>query len=139
MTDDRQRLEWKEDKRFEKDGLCVIVQKLALRRPKYSLYLGKIMEKGISRYFPIFSEGKGQIAVKRVGVPLYDLIAEAEDYIQSELQILEDNWVEDRQFHENRSANRGKRGPQIGLSGGPNSGKTARKKENKRKRLAGES
>lgn len=134
---DLPKVDWIEDKRFERDGLCVVVQKLPLRRARYSCFVGRPMEKGISKYLPIFSEGTGSITIKRVGAIISDLLYEAEEYILGELQYQEDNWIEQRQFHEGKSLNRDKKRTPVGL-GGPNSGKTARKKENRRKRMADE-
>lgn len=135
---DRPRVDWEEDKRFERDGFCVVVQKLPLRKPQYSVFVGRPMEKGISRYLPIYSKGQGQITVQRVSTTIFDLLEEAEDYIQSECQRQADGWVEEQQYYEQRSMNRGKKKGPVGLSGGPGSGKTARKRESRRKRMAGE-
>ncbi len=135
---DRPKVDWVEDKRFEREGLCVVVQKLPLRRVWYSVFVGRPMEKGISKYLPIRGEGKGQVVIERVSSIISELLAEAEDYIQGELQYQEDCWVENQQHYEHKDMNRGKKKAPVGLSGGQNSGKTARKRENRRKRMAGE-
>lgn len=134
---DRPRVEWVLDKSFEKDGITVQVTKLPLHRPRYSVSVGRTMEHGTSKNMALRSEGKGQIAILRVSITVYELLGEAEDYVQSELQYAEDQWVETRQFHESKDMNRGKKRSPVGLSGGPGSGKTARKRENRRKRMAG--
>lgn len=136
---DRPRVEWVVDKSFEKDGITVQVTKLALRRPRYSVSVGRTMEHGTSKNMALRSEGKGQISILKVSVTVYELLCEAEDYVQSELQYAEDQWVETQQHFEDRDMNRGKKSAPVGLSGGPNSGKTARKRENRRKRMAGNS
>jgi len=136
QRDDRPRVEWVVDKSFEKDGVTVQVNKLPLRRPRYSVSVGRTMEKGTSKFMALRSEGKGQISILKVSGTAYELLCEAEDYVQSELQYAEDQWVETQQHFETKDMNRGKKRAPVGLSGGPNSGKTARKRENRRKRMA---
>lgn len=132
---DRQKVEWVENKRFERDGICVVVNKLPLHRPKFSVAVGRLMEKGVSKFLPIFSHGRGSVEIDRVSEIVIHLLREAEEYIQSELQYLEDCNISNNQFYENKEMNKDKPRARVGLSGGPNSGKTARKRENKRKRM----
>ena len=132
--DDRPRVDWVDDKRFTKDGLSVQVRKLPLRWPRYSIAVGTLVNENTLRFIPLRAAGKGKIVLDRVGAALAALIAEAEDYVWSELQYLEDQRIEERLHDEARELNRDKPRAKVGLSGGPNSGKTARKKANKQQR-----
>jgi len=142
MNDNRKKAEWFEDKKFERDGLCVAVQKLPLYHPRYSLIMGtpKSGDSGdfVSRFIPIFSKGQGLIEIKRVSNALAELTLLAEEYILSELQYLEDTRIETNQRYEERDLNKGKPRAQVGIGGGPGSGKTARKRANRAARMAKE-
>jgi hypothetical protein len=137
---DRPKVDWVEDRKFEREEIFVQVNRLPLRRPRFSLSVGRTMDEDrISRYFPLRSSGQGKIEIERISHILSTLLAEAEDYVQSELQYNEDTFQENRQFHEARGMAKDKKRAPVGLSGGPGSGKTARKRANRQKRLAGES
>jgi hypothetical protein len=130
------KVEWVEDKRFERDGLCVTVQKLPLRWPRYSIAVGIARDANyVARYMPVRVTGKGKLVlVNPVSQVLTNLMVEAEEYILSELQYLEDLVIEARQSQEQQEIGKDKPRPRVGLSGGPGSGKTARKRVNKLKR-----
>jgi len=133
----RPKVDWTDDKKFEKDGLCVVVRKLPLRWPRYALIVGVRSEIGVGRFIPVRAFGKGKIELERVTPTLVELLTEAEDYAQSELQLIEDERIEERQRYETRDMNRGKPRAVVGLSGGPHSGKTAKRRAAKQRRVEG--
>jgi hypothetical protein len=132
---DKVKVDWIEDRVFERDGIKVVVQKLPLRWPRYSVFVGVDKGEHVSRFMPLRSSGQGRITVDRISNTVAELLLEAEEYVQGELQYLEDTKIErvqDREFtHLMKEKPRGRRG----LSGGPGSGKTARKRANRQKRM----
>jgi len=136
---DRPKVEWIEDRVFERDGIVVVVNKLPLWRPRYSLSVGfrradRDETDRPGRFFSIWSQGQGKIKISRMAGVLFELSTEAEDYVSGELQRLEDDRTDQVRAREQRGMDRGKTKPLQGLSGGPGSGKTARKRANKQKR-----
>jgi len=58
-----------------------------------------------TRFFPAIAKGQGKIETCRFSVALMKAMSEAEAYVQSELQIYEDEQIEERQAREqNRMA-----------------------------------
>ena len=137
MTEERGKSSWVDDRVFERDGIVVQVRKLQIAKPRFDYLVGRRTDRGISRFVPCWSEGsgKGAIRVKPTAQLVFSLIEEAEQYVRDELQYIEDCLIERRQSHEQRELNRGRPRPHRGLSGGPGSGKTARKRANRAGRL----
>lgn len=86
------REDWKKAKEFEKDGIVVIVSKLPLRLPRYSIEIASRTQFGdqkIGRHFQVHVDRKsGNAIVSRIHTrSLVNLIAEAEKYIESEEQL----------------------------------------------------
>jgi hypothetical protein len=135
----KREVQWIVDKQFAADdGLTVQVNKLPLRWPRFSIIVGILRvngdEQSVSRYMPIMSAGRGQgkIVINPIASKLMELLTQAQDYIQSELQRLEDSALENKIAWEEKSLNKDKPRPRVGLSGGPNSGKTAKRREAKK-------
>jgi hypothetical protein len=131
----RERVEWVDDKTFEKGDLVVQVRKLPLKRPRFSLGMGSKNHQDPSRtnrFVPLFSHGQGTIQITSVSHDFWELLKDAEDYVQGQLQAAEDAWVANRQTFEQRDIDRGKPKQRAGLSGGANSGKTEKKRRRHR-------
>lgn len=132
---ERDKVPWVDDRCFERDGLVVQVRKLPLSWPRFSLLIGRRTEKGISRFLPLWSERGAQVRIKPTAAVLGALVGEAEDYIRGELQYAEDSYLQRQQARELRELDRDRPRARRGLSGGPGSGKTARKRANRLRRL----
>lgn len=130
---------WEIEKTFEKDGIVVQLSKLPLRWPRFSYTVcargGKDGDK-IMRFMPVFARGKGKIEIERKAAAIHALVAEAEEYVRAHLQALEDRKIEKKQFYERKELQRGKPKAKRGLSGGPGSGKTDRRRQRRAKRDA---
>ena len=126
---------WIKDRVFENNDFVVLVSKLPLRRPRFSINIGMRRGENLQKFMPIQSTGHGlgKVAVKPFASPLYQMLIEVQDYIQSELQRVEDEELEFKLQKETRQMNKDKPKQTAGLSGGFGSGKTARRREAKRK------
>ena len=126
------------DKTFEADGIAVQVTKTVPGRPFYSIKVGTMRqgkkdgEAFVAPFLPIRVEGKGKRVVRKVSGTMCSLVEKAEEYIQSESQILEDAWIKRSIEFGERKDNKDQKKPRPGLSGGPGSGKTQRRREAKR-------
>jgi hypothetical protein len=103
---DRPEVQWEVVKTFGHDsGYTVRVQKLPLKhRPRFSLEVGQIRKDGkFSRYInPAFSVSEGTATVTPIPASvLYELIAQAEAYVQAELQA---SVTEEFQYRTRRDA-----------------------------------
>jgi hypothetical protein len=86
------REEWKKAKEFEKDGIVVIVSKLPLRLPRYSIEIASRTQFGdqkIGRHFQIHVDRKsGKANVTHIAIrSLVALVSQAEKYIEDEEQL----------------------------------------------------
>ncbi len=82
---------WEQIKQFEKDGIVVIVSKLPLPAPRYSIEIAhrtQFGEKKIGRHFQVhIDRKKGSITVSKLPVrSIVTLIAEAESFIEEQEQ-----------------------------------------------------
>ncbi len=134
---DRPRVEWKIDKIIKDGELAVQINRKPIRPPQFSYTVGVLRtdkdgREIISRYIPIKCFGRGKISVEGRADLIYKLAHEAEEYIQSERQIAEDRWIDASIEFGERKDNKGRPAPTWGLSGGPGSGKTQKRREAKR-------
>lgn len=86
------REEWKKAKEFERDGIVVIVSKLPLRLPRYSIEIASRTQFGdqkIGRHFQVHVDRKsGKALVSRISSrTLVVLINQAEEFIEQEEQL----------------------------------------------------
>ena len=86
------REEWQKEKEFEKDGIVVIVSKLPLHLPRYSIEIASRTQFGdqkIGRHFQVHVDRKsGSAVVSRIMVrSLVVLVGEAEKYIEDQEQL----------------------------------------------------
>jgi len=103
---DRPEVQWEVVKTFGHDsGYTVRVQKLPLKhRPRFSLEVGQIRKDGkFSRYInPAFSVSEGTVTMTPIPASvLYELIVQAEAYVQVELQA---SAAEEFQYRSRREA-----------------------------------
>lgn len=126
------RAEWEDEETFEKDGIILQLRKLPLRWPRFSYSIGMAGKDGQQlRFISVETTGKEEVRVDSKADVIAELVARAEEYVRERKQALEDAAATERQdfggggggYHQPR-----------GLSGGPGSGKTARKKGGSRRR-----
>jgi hypothetical protein len=127
------RVEWQRDESFSDEGLVVQVNRLPLRRPRFSICISFERDGGHpSRFLPVQSSVElGKVAMTDFADRVHALLQLAESHIFQQLQACAEQEQADRIAREQSHANRGPK-PVVGLSGGPGSGKTARRREAKR-------
>ncbi len=86
------REEWKKAEEFERDGIVVIVSRLPLRLPRYSIEIAARTQFGdrkIGRHFQVHVDRtSGKASVSRIATrTLVQLITQAEEYIESQEQL----------------------------------------------------
>lgn len=130
---------WIKDRVFENNDYVVVVNKLPLRRPKFSISIGVRRGERLHNFIPIQTTGHGfgKIGVVQFASPLYQMLTEAQEYIQSESQRTEDEEIQAKIDREAQQMNKTKPKQIAGLSGGFGSGKTAKRREAKRKAAQG--
>ena len=115
------------DKTFEADDCVVVVQKLPLRKPRYTFFVGR---KKDGRYTPYFAAceqvTEGNVVLNLSSSRISKLIQEALDYIRGELQCWHDEASASYSAKLASAAKPKNRAHHPGLSGGPGSGKTAK-------------
>jgi hypothetical protein len=129
--------EWQTVQEYVKgNGLVVRVQKLDLYKgPKFTIQIGvpsKNDPKRLTPYLPVHSTARGKVQVNSYWADLSEAVREAEHFIEQELQVHEDLYIEQAQERESRQLDRDKPKQRRGI-GSP--GKTARNREKKRRRL----
>lgn len=131
MDQQKKRIEWVQDKIFQKDGskLAVIVKKLPFHRPKYSLEIGTMIEGRLMKFVNVESHGMGRIEINSVKHILVELITSAEEYILSESQKAEDITIAWKIEREQAALNQGKKET-------TRTGKTERERQKKKQKLA---
>lgn len=131
--------EWEHEKTFERNGVVLQLQRLPLRWPRFSYTIcvrgGKEGDK-IMRFIPVRGQGQGKIKVESLAATIHDLVAEVEEYVSEQLQKLEDTKIENQQTFEQRTIHRESPRYRPGLSGGPGSGKTDRRRQRRANRDA---
>ena len=106
---DRPKVEWISDKEFKNECFIVRVNKLPIRNAKYSISISYLTDKDReSRFIPMKSSGQGKIVLDSPMDKLFQLISQAESYIETELQRLEDYRIEQLEGREKRDLDRGK-------------------------------
>jgi len=116
--------QWREVKRFEADGVVVVVVMLEGSR-RYSVRVGQpsVKDAKIITSF-VHAEVKGgfQITMKPLAGPIHSLLLKAEEWIQTDAATRVYDEVDRRIEKETKSASQGKPAARV-------TGKTARKKE----------
>ena len=102
------REEWKKAKEFERDGVVVIVSKLPLRLPRYSIEIASRTQFGdqkIGRHFQVHVDRKsGKAIVSRISSrTLVVLINQAEEFIEQEEQLDLNAFIEWKKNKDNES------------------------------------
>ena len=129
---DQQRLDWTLDVAFFDEEISVSVNKLPLRRPRFSVSVSCDRGERPSRFLPVQSSiDLGKATMTSFADRVHKLLQLAETHIAETLQAVADEEIEQKLDRELRQVNRGPK-PVVGLSGGPGSGKTARRREAKR-------
>jgi hypothetical protein len=133
MSDQQPRVEWQQDESFSDEGLVVQVNRLPLRRPRFSISVSFEKDGGHpSRFLPVQSSVElGRVVMTDFADRVHALLQLAESHIFQQLQACAEQEQADRIAREQSHVNRGPK-PVVGLSGGPGSGKTARRREAKR-------
>jgi hypothetical protein len=130
------RPQWETAKEFVRGNLVVRVQKLDLyRQPKFSIQVGTFGKKDPSRlipFLPVEATSRGKIEIHSYWADVSELVRDAEHYVEQELQVHEDLYIEQAQERESRQMSRDKPKKRFGI-GSP--GKTARNREKKRRRM----
>jgi hypothetical protein len=128
--------QWITAKEFVRGTLVVRVQKLDLyRRPKFSIQIGTFGKKDPSRlipFLPVEATSRGKVEVHSYWADVSELVRDAEHYVEQELQVHEDLYIEQAQERESRQLSKEKPKQRRGIG---RSGKTARDRENKRRRM----
>jgi len=131
------RPEWQTVQEYTKGQLVVRVQKLDLYKgPKFTIQIGlpgKRDPARLSSFLPVESKTRGKVEVNSYWADVSEMVRDAEHYIEQELQVHEDLYVEQAQVREQRQLDKDKPKQRRGI-GSP--GKTARNREKKRARLA---
>jgi len=101
------REDWKKAKEFEGDGIVVIVSKLPLRMPRYSIEIAARTQFGdrkIGRHFQVHVDRKsGKASVSRIATrTLVKLVTEAETYIEDQEQLDIQAFLEWKKSQENK-------------------------------------
>jgi hypothetical protein len=119
MMDERQRVEWVEDRKFRRNSVVVTVWKLPLRYPQFRFDIGCVgKEEGRTfRSFLVKFEGRGKLTMQCSFDPndLAAAVAEAQGYMTGEAQAAEDSRVERQVQYEERGLNKDKPKPVMGL------------------------
>ena len=91
---------WVEVKRFvATNGVAVIIKKSDHRFPHFSYELGLVYKEGaFGRHFNVQWGGNGRIRTERWAETIGELVGLAEDYIEEEIQILENSRLEVREL-----------------------------------------
>lgn len=115
--------EWREAKRFEEDGLAVIVEMLDGFRPRYSIRTGQVRKdgKGVLPFLPVEVRGTFQISLKPLAGPIHALLLKAEEWIQSDVAQRVSDDVDWRIQKETKQLNLGRPPAKV-------TGKTAKRK-----------
>jgi hypothetical protein len=104
------------------NGVTVVVHKLDLPRPKYSVQLGVTAinrmngEEVFRQHIPLNVEGRGKVYVTHVDPGLFQaLFEEAQEVVRKDAQEAEDAWVSSKQAREQRDLDRNKPKQQRGI------------------------
>lgn len=133
VSDQQPRVEWETDETFRDEDIIVQVNCLPLRRPRFSISISFERDGGHpSRYIPVKSSvDLGKVQMTDFADRVHALLQLAESHVFQRLQAASEAELAAKISREQRQANRGPK-PVVGLSGGPGSGKTARRREAKR-------
>lgn len=122
------KLNWEEAKVFTDGPDAVIVKKLPLFNPKYSISIGTMKDGRFAPYTsPNATVEHGVVKFTSVVPTLSRLIEQAEVFICEEMQRQADARIEMQQARELRSMEQRKHGPESKIP--PRVGKTARDRE----------
>jgi hypothetical protein len=113
--------EWREAKRFEEDGLAVIVEMQDGFRPRYSLRIAQVRGGKVLPFLPVEVRGSFQITLKPLAGPIHALLLKAEEWIQTEAGSRVNEDIDRRIERETKQVNKDR--PQTRTTG-----KTAKRK-----------
>ncbi len=102
----------------EKLGIRIQVNRLPITPARFSFSIGKIGNEGRFMSFLNVTHkgyGRGKIEIERTDMTVCELIRDAEDWCQAQLQIAEDERIEKLQAKEHRELQRDKPKPRPGL------------------------
>lgn len=128
---DKPKVEWVHATEFVAGNLIVIVKKLPVNRPKFSIEVSyKLDSNGTTknvRFIPLRTTGQGKIQVETVSQDLVKLMQQAEEYVLNEAQKAEDIYIAYKIVREQRWMNKGK--PETRTTG-----KTQREREKRKQK-----
>ncbi len=97
---------WSVIRDFERDGVLVQVSASDARRPRYTVRVGRRGERGIIPFLQCYIVGQGKVSVRPIATVVYELLAEAETFVQGLAQEHEDKYLAEKIQHEERGATR---------------------------------
>lgn len=101
---------WAPAKSFEKDGVCVRVERKEVAgKTHFRAKVGRLdTNNNFVFYIPFMMSGLGKVSITRVNEVVQSLLKTAEDWAHNEAQYAEDRFIETKTVQETKQVNQGK-------------------------------
>jgi len=105
-VNERPKIAWSVVKEFEENGIVVEVSVSDTRTPRYNARVVRRNERGAIPFLQLRTEGQGKVRIVSIAKTVEKLLSEAEQFVESEVQKIEDAYIDQRIERESRQVER---------------------------------